>query len=243
MMALLSLWIGVSLIGGQYALASTNQPPEGAKDFAEQHFHQIVEEVVFSDSPSEWGFKEEKGTITFSELYPIYSLNADFALGQSDDIITDKQPKWVAVIFQDDQPVNAAGTQQTADGHFELAAIGYPPELPNGLLNLKDNEILVHDFPAEEYYVYSEKTNSLMKLEQLDGKYSLSNLQSKEQFQNMLMERYKNIDEWEEDSSGGFMSAAPSQSSPSYAFIYPVLIIVVLGGAWLYFRRRLKTRN
>nr|AIF26561.1 hypothetical protein [uncultured bacterium fosmid pJB45G2] len=114
------------------------------------------------------GFKEEKGNITFSELYPIYSLNADFALGQSDDIITDKQPKWVAVIFQDDQPVNAIGTQQTTDGHFESDAIGYPLELPSGLLNLEDNEILIHDFPAEEYYVYSEKTSSLMKLEQLD---------------------------------------------------------------------------
>nr|AGS50310.1 hypothetical protein [uncultured bacterium Ele45G2] len=70
MMALMSLLIGVSLIGGQYALASTNQPPEGAKDFAEQHFHQIVEEVVFSDIPSEWALKRKRETSHLASFIP-----------------------------------------------------------------------------------------------------------------------------------------------------------------------------
>lgn len=240
MLALLSLLIGVSLIGGAAADASVSQPPEGAVEFAKHHFQQIVEDVVFSDVPADWGFKEEPGNITFSDLYPIYSLNADFALGQSDSLITEnRQPKWVAVIFQDGQPVNAIGTELTADGHWELAEIGYPRELPGGLLNLKENELLVHDFPAEEYYVYSEPTNSVMKLEPTEGKYSLSSSQSKEQFQSLLMERYHDIDAWAEDASGGFMDAEPSQSGfRSSNALYTGISILAVGGTWLYLTKR-----
>lgn len=233
------------LIGGKSVLASTNQPPQDAKDFAEKYFHQIVKDVVFSENPSEWGFNEEIGTITFSELYPIYSLNADFALGQSDEMITQKQPKWVAVIFQDNQPVNVIGTEQKDNGNFELAEIGYPSELSHGLLNLKVNEILIHDFPSEEYYVFSVESNSIMKVEQGENTKGLSSLQSKEQFQSMMMERYKNINDLEEDSSGGFMQVPVNQSSniSAQSFIYSSIIVLVLGGSWFYIRRHLKAKK
>lgn len=238
MVALLSLWMEVFSAGELRALADPNQPPEGAKRFAEHHFLRIVEEVVFSDRPMEWGFQEEKGSITFSGLYPIYRLNADFALGRSDDIIADRQPTWVAVVFQDGEPVNAIGTQQTADGQFELASLGYPPELPDGLLNLRDGEIVIHEFPADEYYVYSEKTESLRKMELSDGTYVLGGPQSKEQFQHMLRERYQAGDK----AAGRWMSAFPG-SSGSFAVICLVVVIAALGGVWIYVRGRLRTKN
>jgi len=233
-MALLMFLIGVPLMGGQHVLAGANPPPEGAKEFAEQHFGRIVEDVVFSDDPSGWGFLGKKGSITFSELYPIYSLNADFALGRTDDMTTDQPSQWVAVIFQDGRPVNAIGTRQTADGRFEFAAVGYPPELPNGLLNLEENEMIIHEFPADAYYVYAENTGTIRKLEPSDANKTRSSSLSKEQFQRLLMERYKNAFASQQDLAG---------SHPSNAVLYPVLIIAVLGGAWLYYRRRWKTRN
>ena len=223
-------------------MARTNQVPEGAKDFAGKHFLRMVEETL-SENPSEYGFKEGKGSITLSELYPVYSLNADFAFGQSDEIIADHQTSWVAVIFQDGQPVRAIGTYQRADGQFALEAIGYAPELPNGLLSLKDDEKVIYFFPDETYYVYSEKANTIMKLERAGEKTVRSSPQSKEEFQNMLIERFKNRGEWPEDASGGFMGAAPSALSPLHLVLYLVMIVFVLGGTWLYFRRRLKTRN
>jgi len=243
MAALLTWMIGIPLIGGQRALAGSDQPPEGAKQFAETQFLQIVEGIVFSDQPEEWGFKPEKGNITFSELYPIYALNADFAFGRSDEMILDEPPTWVAVIFQDGKPVNAIGTHLTADGQFGLAALGYPPELPDGLLNLKDGEIIIHDFPKDEYYVFSEKNNSLVKLGQSAGKHSLGSRLTKEQFQKILVERYKNIDQWEEDSSVGVANAVPSPSAPWQAIVYSAVILAVPGGVWFYVRRHVKTRS
>ena len=227
--ALLTLLIS-PWIGGQHALAGTNQAPEGAKKFAETYFHKIVEETVFSDQPGDWGFKEEEGSISFSELYPIYTLNADFAFGHSDEIITDQQPKWAAVIFQDNQPVNAIGVQLARDGQYELAQIGYPPELPYGLLNLKEHEIIIHDFLADEYYVYSEKTNQLSKLGQLNGKHSLSSSLTKESFQKMLLERYQDKDRWAKDSSGGVI-------------ISIACVLAILTGVWFYYRKRPKVEH
>jgi len=232
------------MLGSQYAFANSNQAPEGAEIFAEEHFLPIVKEVVFTDIPSEWGFKEEMGSITFSDLYPVYRLNADFAFGESDRIITDEQPMWIAVIFQDQTPVNAIGTQLQEDGSYGLSAIGYPQELPSGLLKLQDDERLIYDAPAEEYYVVSDKVNSIYKLTASQGKSAVNSIQSQEQFQNMLMKRYEHVDELSSDSSGGFVDTVPVTTEESnYFILYFVLVLVAGTSIWLFVRSRAKSGN
>lgn len=224
--ALPVLILGVFLFAGSHVSAAAAVPPDGAKAFAEEHFHQLVDAIVFSDRPGDWGFREEKGTIAFSGLYPIHSLNMDYARGKSDKIILDRPPIWVAVIFQDDQPVNAIGTQQTEDGRFGPAAIGYPPELPHGLLNLRDGEIVIHLPPADEYYVYSETAGTLTKMGIVNGKYSPGSPVSEVQFQRMLMERYKLAD----DRGKLFVL--------EYAIFCAAVMIVIFAGVRVYFGRR-----
>jgi len=231
---MLLVWAGGMRYGGSDVMARTSQPPEGAVDFAAKQFRQIVEEVVFSSDPSDMGFHEGKESITFSELYPVFTLNVDFALGRSDDVISAGQVKWVAVIFQDGQPANAIGTELTTDGHYVLAALGYPPELTRGLLGLKDDEVLVHDVMADEYYVFSQSSKSFMKLNFTNGALGFSNPHSKEQLQRMLMERYMNA----YGSIGdGKHRDASSPSRLSHAIIITVLIIVGVVGGWLYRKR------
>jgi len=197
------------------------EPPEEAKAFAEHHFPGLVENLVFTDQPETWGFSGEKGTITFGELVPVYGVNTDFARGTSDDILSGNEPDWVAVIFQDGRPVNAIGTRKSAGGGYELAAVGYPPELPYGLLHVHEGDIIVHVFPVEAYYVYSEQSDIVRKLEADNGTFRLGEPMTKAQFQQALMELL-------------FPEQAKRSSNKLLAVILPVLIVP--GGTWLFFR-------
>lgn len=38
-------------------------------------------------------------------------------------------------------------------------------EWPNGLLQLQEHEMIIHDLPAEEYYVFPEKDDAVTKVE------------------------------------------------------------------------------
>jgi hypothetical protein len=226
----LTAWfIGFLLSGGFPASAASEEPPEGAKAFAEQFFRQLVEEIVFTDRPGDWGFGDDRGDITFGELQPVYSLNADFALGKSEKLLADGRPKWVAVIFQDGRPVNAIGTRQNEAGQFGLDALGYPPELPHGLLHVKEGEIVLHVPPADEYYVYSETAGTLAKIGLADGTYSPGSPQTVEQFRNMLMERYGKADD------------RGRRIAVEYAVFGAAIMFVLFGGTWIYFGRRTKT--
>jgi hypothetical protein len=224
--ALLAVSAGVprfGVSGASAASAGAISPPEGAVRFAEQHFLRIVEEIVFADRPSEWGFREDKGTITFSDLYPIYGLNADFALGRSEAIAADRPTQWVAVIFQDGRPVNAVGTRQTADGRFELAALGYAPELPRALLQLNEREIVIHEEPEDLYYVYAEETDTIRQVEPSAGTYRLGPPQSREAFQHMLTARYR--------------TAEKQGERPLPAVFGAAAVLAVLGTVWLVRRK------
>ena len=227
--ALNALVAAAVITGGSGASAAPEEAPAGAKAFAEQFFPHIVEEIVFTDWQGDWGFREEKGVITFSELYPIYSLNADFAQGKSKELIADREPIWVAVIFQDGRPVNAIGTKPSEGGGFGLDALGYPPELPHGLLNLKEGEIVLHVPPSDEYYFYSETDGTLAKIALADGEYSPGSPQTVEEFQRMLTERY--ADGKERGKRIGL----------EYALISAAVMIGLFAGAWIYFARRMKS--
>jgi hypothetical protein len=226
--ALPGLILGVFLIAGPLASAAPTMPPDGAKSFAEELFRQLVDEMVFADRPEDWGFREEKGTIAFSGLYPVYSLNADFARGKSDELITGMPPTWVAIIFQDGQPVNAIGALRTQDGRFVPQAIGYPPELPHGLLNLRDGEIVIHLPPADEFYVYSETAGILTKMGVANGTYTPDNPMTVEEFRRMLMERYKLADD------------RRKLFGLEYAIFSVAVMAVIFAGARVYFDRRSK---
>jgi hypothetical protein len=178
------------LMGGAGSSAAPEEAPAGAREFAEQFFPQIVEEIVFTDQPGDWGFREAEGVITFSELYPIYSLHAEFLSGNTTALIDDRAPIWVAVVFQDGRPVNAIGARQTGDGMFGLDAFGYPPELPHGLLHLKEDEIVLRIPLSDEYYIYSEADGTLTKIALADGGYTPGSPQTVEEFRRVLAERY-----------------------------------------------------
>lgn len=225
-MAMLALVVGLSPVGAPSASTAPNEPPEGAKAFAERFFPGIVEEIIFTDRPGDWGFGEEKGAIAFSGLYPIHSLNADFVTGKSDDLFADRPPVWVAVIFQDGRPVNAIGARQADGGQFELDALGYPPELPHGLLNLKEGESVLHVPPADEYYIYAEHAGTLTKIGLASGTYSPGDPQTVEQFRNALKERYFRVDEQEK------------RLGLEAAILSAAVMIVLIAGAWVYFGRR-----
>lgn len=221
--------------------ALENKPPEDAVTFAKDEFPTLVEGIVFKNIPSDYGFKDNIGTIRFSDLTPIYSLSADFAFGKSDQMISDNKPTWVAVIFQDDQPVNAIGTNLADDGQYKLAAMGYAPELPKALLNLTDDQVVFHDFSADEYYLYSDTENSVILVDPSGQTNSINQALSVSEFQNMLMERFENVSELEEDSSPGYFNSYFDELSiSSNRYIVPLILIVVIIGSYFLFRKRSK---
>lgn len=207
---LLILLIGAFMDVGQQASARASQPPEGAKEFGEQNFLRLVEEIIFTDQPGDWGFNEGIGEVTFSELYPVYRLNSEFPFGRSDSLLENQQPIWISVIFQDGRPANAIGTKQHEEGHFELAEIGYPSELPPALLNMRESEMIIFKHQSDEYYIYSENDHSILSLQPSGESDPPARYQSVEQFQGMLMERYRIIEEY---------YGLSAESSPRYSNI------------------------
>jgi len=211
--------------------ARSPEPPEGAREFADRHFRELVENLVFAGEPETWGFSEDKGTITFGELVPVYGLNTDFARGASDDILSGKEPDWVAVIFQNGRPVNAIGTRKNSEGGYGLAAVGYPPELPYGLLHVQEDDVIVHVFPVDHYYVYSKQAEIVRKLEADNGSSRLGEPMTKTQFQQVLKNRL-------------FPEQEKRISNVSLAGLILVLVVISLGGGWLFFGiRRWRARR
>lgn len=85
---------------------------------------------------------------------------------------------------------------------------------------------------------------SVVKTDQLSQRNRINQSQSKSQFQSMLMERFESMSELAKDRSGGFPDTFTNDSVYHLdRFIYPIVLILMIGNTYFFLRRRFKLKN
>ncbi|OIK13754.1 hypothetical protein [Bacillus sp. MUM 13] len=206
--------------------------PAKAKEFAENHFKEIVVATIQNDNPSYYFLTDNTEDIKFGDLLPTYSMTRKFKKS-TDDI---KEPhkgliqanEWISVVYQEGKPVNVIGTYKNEDNKYEFSTFGYGKSLAESLAGLKPSpdKKIFYEMPRNAWYLYQ------------NGKVSGLNDSAKKilpaavtviQFRKDIIERYKDakpiLDANGNDSSvGGGDGGDTSQDLDEHKTLSPVVL-------------------
>ncbi|MGA9226763.1 MAG: hypothetical protein WB217_10530, partial [Mesobacillus sp.] len=103
-------------------VSAENGIPEGAQEFADTFFGQIVKDELKSSLAGDFNLNPDSENITFGQLHPVYTFTKEFVKGKkigADGII--KTEEYIAVVFQDGTPLNVIGTYEKDSGKYEMS--------------------------------------------------------------------------------------------------------------------------
>ncbi|MEH7444245.1 hypothetical protein V7201_18180 [Bacillus sp. JJ1122] len=166
--------------------------PEGAQEFADTFFGQIVKDELKSSIAGDFNLNPNSENIIFGPLHPVYTFTKDFVKGKkigADGII--KTEEYIAVVYQDGIPVNVIGTYEKASGEFEMSTFGYGVDIAQELHKLNAGEWVFSEAPKDGWYVYDGKT---VKPLTQQTKKLMAEEKSVKEYQEIVIERYKNVD-------------------------------------------------
>lgn len=166
--------------------------PEGAQEFADTFFGQIVKDELKSSIATEFKLNPNSENITFGPLHPVYTFTKDFVKGikiGADGII--KTEEYIAVVYQDGTPVNVIGTYEKNSGEFEMSTFGYGVDIAQELHKLKAGEWVFSEAPENGWYLYDGKT---VKPLTQQTKKLIAEEKSVKEYQEIVIERNKGVD-------------------------------------------------
>ncbi|WP_419881361.1 hypothetical protein ACN6MY_17690 [Peribacillus sp. B-H-3] len=168
--------------------------PAKAKKFAENHFKEIVVDVIQQDNPSYYHLTDNTEDIRFGDLLPTYSMTRDFKKSTDDikeahkGLIQDNE--WISVVYQEGKPVNVIGTYRNEENEYELSTFGYGKSLAENLAGFKpspDTKIF-YEMPRDAWYLYQNgKVSGLNN----PAKKMIPAPVTVKQFREDIIERYK----------------------------------------------------
>jgi hypothetical protein len=169
-----------------------NGIPEGAQEFADTFFGQIVKNHLKSSFAGDYNLNDDSENITFGPLHPVYTFTKEFVKGKkigADGII--KTEEYIAVVYQDATPVNVIGTYEKDSGEFEMSTFGYGVDIGQELDKLSAGEWVLSEAPKDGWYLYDGKT---VKPLTPYTKKLMAEEKSVNEYQEIVIERYKNVD-------------------------------------------------
>lgn len=185
LLMLLVLWLAAPV-------NAENGIPEGAQEFADAFFGQIVKNHLKSSFAGDYNLNTDSENITFGPLHPVYTITKEFVKGKkigADGII--KTEEYIAVVYQDGTPVNVIGTYEKDSGEFEMSTFGYGVDIAQELHNLKAGEWVLSEAPKDGWYIYDGKTvNPLTPY----TKKLMPEEKSVNEYQEIVIDRYKDVD-------------------------------------------------
>lgn len=207
----------------------------------EEELKSYLAEIFEVDTYSDYGFStDDIGQMTFGDPIAIYDLNPSFAFGESDVVYDEKNEEWISIVYEKGKPINGFKLKKGAEGHFEISGFGYPLTLARGVEQLQKDEILLHEFPTGYYYAYHTETNNVRLLEEeiisLHSDEKIEKI-SKEEFQNILEERYDEIEKGDETISG-FGASEPTKQQPIWLYSSLGGVAVLSMAAFIVWRRK-----
>lgn len=245
------------ILGGNTAFASgkINEAPDGAKIFAKQNFKNIVLDNVNSNKAIHFNLTKSKN-ITFSKLYPTYTMSKEFVKTQNKIQQSNKglikSGEWISVVYQDGKPKNVIGTFKADDGTYKLSTFGYGEDLAKELDKLKPSGKLIYEFPTDSWFLFAKgKVRAL----NTPAKIMLKQKINLGQFRKFVYGRYKNQDNIYKDGkavSVGGSNLIPyktvmdknSFSNPFLVYMlgFGLMIIFSVFGLLLYKKRIFKIK-
>lgn len=218
--------------------AKTDIPKE-AKDYAAQHFLEIVHDLYQEDDPTLYGFAKEMGEITFGPLHPIHHFSQAFVMKPTATLSKNEsiQPgnEWVATIYQNEKPVNVIGVYKNEEkNQYEFSTLGYGKELAEALTLLKPHEQLVYEFPVDAWY--SIDGNQIRPLT-YKGQELMQQPLSLASFRSLIVDRYQESKYLPDDALGGV--GEKNETDPDHSFLWAAGVITPFIG-FLFYRRMLR---
>ncbi|WP_107839787.1 hypothetical protein [Metasolibacillus meyeri] len=130
---------------------------KSAQQFAEKYIEKIILDIVNSEDAHNYNLTNSTN-ITFSKLHKRYRLSNDFVTTKNelseDEGIVDSN-EYIAVVYQDNIPVNVIATAENKDGDYVLSMFGYGKDLAMALdaKSISDGKIF-YEVPADAWYIF-----------------------------------------------------------------------------------------
>lgn len=212
--------------------------PEGAKDFADKNFLEIVKGELDSQSAGNFNLNQNSTNITFGPLFEVYTMSKSFVTEQNSDHEKGihQTGEYIAVVYQDDKPINVIGTYKNEAGVYEMSTFGYGFDLAKKLDKLKEGEKILYEAPFDAWYVYTgKKVKPLTET----AKQLMKEEKSTKDFQNDIHERYKNLEN-NSEMGGGIETSENSEKEP---ILYSVIGVLGIFSIFLFFKNRKLKKN
>ncbi|WP_445486493.1 hypothetical protein [Niallia sp. 03133] len=214
--------------------AAENNVSNSAQQYADNNFKNIVLDIVKSEESTTYNLSKSEN-ITFSKLYRVNVLSSDFVTTNDEINNSNKgivpSDEWIAVVYQEEKPVNVIGTFKKENGEFDLSTFGYGKDLAEAIDNKQPNGgKLIYELPTDSWFLFS---NGRVSAVNTAAKAILKTDVSLGEFRKFVNERYKNqevIYENGEAVSVGGNYAIPykKDSNSNYYFIGLGVLVLVL---------------
>nr|WP_106782098.1 hypothetical protein [Lysinibacillus timonensis] len=187
--------------------ASANETENSPEQFAKNQFENIVLEHVQSEDAPNYNLTSSTN-ISFGKLYKVHRLSNDFVTSKKS--ITEDQGivesgEYIAVVYQDDVPVNVIGTTKYENGKYGLSTFGYGEDLAIALDSKSTNGgKIFYEMPADAWYIFENgRVSGFTKTAQLLTEEKNLSLP---EFRNYIYEKYasqKEIIEYGQNTAVG----------------------------------------
>ncbi|WP_042474700.1 hypothetical protein [Bacillus ndiopicus] len=140
-------------------IADAGYTEKSAQQFAAKYFEKIILDLINSEDPSNYNLTNSTN-ITFGKLYKRYRLSNDFVttkkeLSEEQGIV--ESSEYIAVVYQDNIPVNVIATAPTENGDYVLSMFGYGKDLAIALdAKSTDSGKIVYEAPADAWYLLKD---------------------------------------------------------------------------------------
>lgn len=213
------------------------------EEFAKEYFKAIVIEHSLSEDALHYNLTKSE-SIEFGELYQVNLLTEEFISmkeGSETGIVPGNE--WIAVVYQDDKPVNVIGTFKNENGGFELSTFGYGKGLAEALDRRKTIDgKLFYELPTNAWFLLENGIVSAM------NSVSESVLKGKEirlnDFQKFVFKRFKDaqeiIENGEVTSVGGSYATPYDElqgtgNSQNQFYLYVLASVLIVFGSITFF--------
>lgn len=171
-------------------------------DVNEQEMRKFLTEIFEVDVYDNYGFTtDDVEQMSFGEPIAIYHIPSSFAFGESDEVIQGDAEEWMAVVFENDRPINGMKLKKNDSNELDVVGFGYPLTLAADVVQMDSQELLLYEFQTGYYYAFNQEKNTIKLLEEevnsLDSETLPKDLSLKE-FQLLLAERYADMETNEE---------------------------------------------
>ncbi|WP_214753322.1 hypothetical protein [Exiguobacterium sp. s16] len=231
------LGLSLALITTPVLAAETEKTPEA---YADQHFEEIVLDYIH-EGPAQYDMTTSEN-LSFGPLHPVMTPSRTYMtseetlpLGEALEFTAE----YIAVVYQDNVPVNVIGTYEVAADEFGFSTFGYGKELAVALDALDDPKgDIVYQAQQSAWFEVDGETMSALTpdTKKFVGEDTISLTSYKELAGNL----YTAPGEPRDSDRVGVTAVSEEAARPQELRRYGITVLASIPFIYLVFRRRLR---